>query len=140
MGMKEVPARHRCEIATPAALIDTSGESPSSTTYLDRLESMERVYRLIGYRPGVRQQSCMRIRQLSNERMLELQHKLLRAHGRITSTTIDQRADCALRLDPKSVFDITVEIARPDDGGGRRRAAHTRSPRLRPRVQGGKRG
>lgn len=51
--------------------IDTSGESPSSTTYLDRFGSMERVYRLIGYRPGVRQQSCIRTRGLSNEQMLE---------------------------------------------------------------------
>ena len=51
--------------------IDTSGESRSSTTYLDRFGSMERVYRLIGYRPGVRQQSCIRTRGLSNEQMLE---------------------------------------------------------------------
>jgi hypothetical protein len=73
--------------------IDTSGESPSSTTYLDRFGSMERVYRLIGYRPGVRQQSCIRTRGLSNEQMLELLRKLLRARGRVTSTMIDQSAD-----------------------------------------------
>jgi DNA invertase Pin-like site-specific DNA recombinase len=72
--------------------IDASGESPSSTTYLDRFGSMERVYRLIGYRPGARQQSCIRTRELSNEQMLELLRKLMLVRGRITSTMIDQSA------------------------------------------------
>ena len=75
------------------AIMDEAAAVPSRTCYIARFGSIKRVYQLVGYKPDPWGSSSPRPRGLSDEAMLDVLRNLVREHGTVTETMIDQRRD-----------------------------------------------
>ncbi len=71
-------------------LINESRETPSSKAYFHRFGSVERAYRKIGYEST--RAAATRTRARSDDQILAALRSLLRKHGRLTTTIIDESA------------------------------------------------
>lgn len=75
------------------AIMDEATAIPSRTCYAERFGSIKRAYDLIGFKPDPWGSSSPRPRGLSDEEMLDVLRNLVREHGAVTETMIDQRRD-----------------------------------------------
>jgi DNA invertase Pin-like site-specific DNA recombinase len=74
-------------------IIDETVTVPCSTCYIERFGSMNRVYELIAFKPDPWGSSSSRPRGLSDNEMLDVLRNLVREHGAVTKTMIQQRQD-----------------------------------------------